>query len=66
MSAESGFQVDDSAPRYYENHVERFMAPFVRSLVASAVKPGDVVLDVAAVLVSLPGQHRLLQAHPGA
>jgi ubiquinone/menaquinone biosynthesis C-methylase UbiE len=47
MSDKSGFQVDDNAPRYYESHVERFMAPFVRALVASAVKPGDVVLDVA-------------------
>ena len=47
MSEHSGFQVDDTAPRYYESHVERFMAPFVRSLVASAVKPGDAVLDVA-------------------
>jgi SAM-dependent methyltransferase len=47
MSDKSGFQVDDNAPRYYESHVERFMAPFVRSLVASALKPGDVVLDVA-------------------
>ena len=47
MSDNSGFQVDDNATRYYESHVELFMAPFVRSLVASAVRPGDAVLDVA-------------------
>ncbi len=47
MSDNSGFQVDDNAPRYYESHVELFMAPFVHSLVASAVRPGDAVLDVA-------------------
>ncbi len=47
MSDKSGFQLGEQAPRYYESHVERFMAPFVDSLVAAAVNSGDAVLDVA-------------------
>ncbi|MGI9648944.1 MAG: class I SAM-dependent methyltransferase [Acidimicrobiia bacterium] len=46
MSDESGFQVDDSAPRRYQELTERFMHPFAEALTAS-VKDGDVVLDVA-------------------
>jgi SAM-dependent methyltransferase len=47
MSDKSGFQIGEQAPRYYESHVERFMAPFVESLVLAAVSHGDAVLDVA-------------------
>ena len=48
MSNTSGFQVGEHAPRYYESEVSLFMAPFVESLVKSAVKKGDAVLDVAS------------------
>jgi hypothetical protein len=47
MSGKLGFQVGESAPRFYESHVELFMVPFVRSLITKTVKSGDAVLDVA-------------------
>lgn len=47
MNDKCGFQVAEVAPRYYESHVERFMTPFVDSLVAAAVNHGDAVLDLA-------------------
>ena len=43
----SGFQVDEQGPKYYQDCVEPIMAPFVRALVKTAVRPGDAVLDVA-------------------
>ena len=48
MNNTSGFQIGAQAPRYYESEVSLFMAPFVDSLVKSAVKKGDAVLDVAS------------------
>lgn len=47
MVEHSGFQVGRDAPEFYEAHVRRFMAPFVEALVATTVRPGDAVLDVA-------------------
>ncbi len=47
MVEESGFQVASEAPRFYESHVERFMAPFVAALVEATVTKGASVLDVA-------------------
>ena len=47
MGDNSGFQVDDTAPRHYQNEVWRFMGPFASALVSSSVGPGDSVLDVA-------------------
>ncbi|NIZ62817.1 methyltransferase [Sedimentitalea sp. CY04] len=47
MTQTSGFQVANQAPRFYDSHVERFMAPFVQKLVSRAVTPRSVVLDVA-------------------
>lgn len=47
MSGESGFQVGRDAPKFYEAHVGRIMAPFVAALVAATVRPGQSVLDVA-------------------
>ena len=44
---QSGFQVDEQGPKYYQDCVEVIMAPFVRTLVATAVQSGDDVLDVA-------------------
>ena len=44
----SGFQVSGSAPDYYERFLPPIMAPFVGALIeAVALRPGDVVLDVA-------------------
>jgi SAM-dependent methyltransferase len=42
----SGFQVAADAARYYDQHVSRFMRPFVEAL-AGMVSPGCAVLDVA-------------------
>lgn len=47
MEDRSGFQVDDDAPRHYQNEVKRFMEPFADALVSSSVVQGDAVLDVA-------------------
>lgn len=47
MDDRSGFQVDDGAPRHYQDEVKRFMDPFADALVRSSVKQGDAVLDVA-------------------
>lgn len=47
MAEASGFQVGAQAPRYYEQHVAVFMAPFVEALISAVVRPGDAVLDVA-------------------
>jgi SAM-dependent methyltransferase len=47
MSEDSGFQIGQNAPEFYEAHVGRFMAPFVDALVAAAVCSGRSVLDVA-------------------
>lgn len=47
MGDRSGFQVDDDAPRHYQNEVWRFMEPFADALVSSSVTQGDAVLDVA-------------------
>jgi ubiquinone/menaquinone biosynthesis C-methylase UbiE len=47
MSDTSGFQVDENAPRHYEDNVTPFMIPFSEALVRAVVKTGDAVLDVA-------------------
>jgi SAM-dependent methyltransferase len=47
MSDESGFQISDHAPLHYQDQVEYFMASFVDAMVATIVKRGDAVLDVA-------------------
>jgi ubiquinone/menaquinone biosynthesis C-methylase UbiE len=47
MSDNSGFQIQDGAPSFYETQVALFMAPFVERLVSAAVQKGDKVLDVA-------------------
>ena len=47
MAADSGFQVGQGAPHYYELHVSSFMTPFVDALVAATVAEGHSVLDVA-------------------
>jgi len=47
MTNDSGWQVPDDAPRHYQDQVQRFMTPFAEALVATAVSPGDSVLDVA-------------------
>lgn len=47
MTGNSGFQVQKSAPRYYDSHVAIFMVPFVETVVNAAVKRGDRILDVA-------------------
>jgi SAM-dependent methyltransferase len=47
MSEDSGFQIGQNAPEFYEAHVSRLMAPFVEALVAAAIAPGQSVLDVA-------------------
>ncbi|SMP27281.1 class I SAM-dependent methyltransferase [Shimia sagamensis] len=47
MVKESGFQVSESGPQYYDKYVRVFMAPFVEHLMAAAVQPNQNVLDVA-------------------
>lgn len=47
MVEESGFQVAQGAPEFYESEVRLFMAPFVDALIAATVRRGDAVLDVA-------------------
>ncbi|MCP4308510.1 MAG: methyltransferase domain-containing protein [bacterium] len=47
MDDRSGFQVDDDAPRHYQDEVRRFMGPFADALVLCSVNQGDEVLDVA-------------------
>lgn len=47
VSEGSGFQVRGDAPRHYETETKPFMEPFADALVASVVRPGDLVLDVA-------------------
>lgn len=44
---DSGFQVGTDAPRHYQDQVARFMVPLAEELVARAVSPDGVVLDVA-------------------
>ena len=46
MSSESGFQIEHSAPYFYDMHVSGLMEPFVEALVAATVNPNDAVLDV--------------------
>lgn len=48
MEDNSGFQIQDQAPHFYESKVSIFMAPFVQSVVQAAVRQGDRVLDVAS------------------
>ena len=48
MRDDSGFQIQEQAPRFYESKVSLFMAPFVRSVVQAAVGQGDRVLDAAS------------------
>jgi SAM-dependent methyltransferase len=43
----SGFQVGRGVPEQYHVYVAPLMKPFVDVLVASTVRPGDAVLDVA-------------------
>jgi len=43
----STFQVDEDAPRHYQEQVARFMVPSSEALVSAVVEPGDEVLDVA-------------------
>lgn len=47
MVDESGFQVGQDAPSFYEAESSRFMAPFVDALVKTCVRRGGTVLDVA-------------------
>ncbi|WP_294222667.1 class I SAM-dependent methyltransferase [uncultured Shimia sp.] len=47
MVRESGFQVSESGPQFYDQYVRVFMAPFVEHLMAVAIKPNQQVLDVA-------------------
>lgn len=48
MRDNSGFQIQEQAPRFYESKVSLFMAPFVQSVVQAAVGQGDRVLDAAS------------------
>ncbi len=47
MDDRSGFQVDDAAPRHYQEEVRRIMDQFADALVSGSVNEGDAVLDVA-------------------
>ena len=47
MPETSGFQASDGQSDYYQNLVQPFMAPLAEALVASGVRAGDRVLDVA-------------------
>jgi SAM-dependent methyltransferase len=47
LPGESGFQLKPGAPANYEFAVAPLMAPFIASLIAAVVRPGQSLLDVA-------------------